>query len=237
MRAPALLASGDRLSQAEFHRRYLQYPDDIKFELIDGTVYLAPPTRLRHGKCASMLGAILGLYEMQTPGVEAALNATLILGPESEPQPDLVLRVLPRYGGRTWTDELFLAGPPELVMEIAYNAVAIDLHDKKDDYERCGVEEYVVVCLEEGRVLWFDLPGRETRKVPADGILCSTMFPGLRIDTESLFRGEMKRPFDVLKEGLSSLEHARFARRLEKATHPRKATRKTRPTLSKRRSG
>lgn len=38
LRAPALLASGDRMSQPEFHRRYEQYPDDVRFELINGIV-------------------------------------------------------------------------------------------------------------------------------------------------------------------------------------------------------
>ena len=32
------LCSGDRLSQAEFHRRYAAYPKHIKFELVQGVV-------------------------------------------------------------------------------------------------------------------------------------------------------------------------------------------------------
>ena len=32
------LQHGDHMTQAEFHRRYEAYPEDMKFELIGGTV-------------------------------------------------------------------------------------------------------------------------------------------------------------------------------------------------------
>ena len=37
-----LLCNGDRLTQPEFHRRYLTYPDDAHFELIGGIVQRSP---------------------------------------------------------------------------------------------------------------------------------------------------------------------------------------------------
>lgn len=39
------LESGDRLTRAEFHRRYEARPDIRRAELIDGVVYVASPTR------------------------------------------------------------------------------------------------------------------------------------------------------------------------------------------------
>lgn len=208
---------GDHLSQPEFHRRYEQYPEHIKFELVNGTVYMASPQRRPHGTYEVRLSTLLGLYEMETPGVEAVHNTTVILGDESEPQPDLLLRVLPEFGGATETEDEYVHGGPELIIEVAHSSVAIDLHQKKDDYERYGVAEYVVVCLEEHRVCWFDLAGGRARKIPADGILRSKQFPGLWIDTQALFRGDSKRLAQVLYEGLASPEHARFVRRLEAA--------------------
>ena len=165
----------------------------------------------------SPLGATLGLYEMETPGVEALLRPTVILGKQSEPQPDLVLYVLPEHGGRTRPNDEFLAGPPELFIEIARNIMAIDFHEKKDDYERNHIAEYIIVCLEEEQTYWFDLASGRTRKIPPDGILRSKRFPGLWIDTQALFRGDSKRMVHVLHDGLASPEHARFVRRLEKA--------------------
>lgn len=217
LHAPALLASGDRMSQAEFHHRYKQYPESIKFELINGTVYMASPQRLPHGKYTSRLASVLSLYEMQTPGVETSVDSTVILGGKSEPGPDLVLRILPEYGGRTRTADLYLTGPPELVVEIAHSTVAIDLHEKKSDYEQCQIGEYVVICVEEQQVHWFDFVSRRTKKLPADGILRSRMFPGLWIDCPALFAYDTLRLVQILNKGVASPEHARFVKRLARA--------------------
>src|SRR5436190_21882841 len=95
------LNNGDRLTQKEFHRRYERLRDDIRAELIGGMVYMASPLRVPHAKFALRLAAVLDAYETATPGAEAGSDATVILGPDSEPQPDLYLRLLPEYGGRT----------------------------------------------------------------------------------------------------------------------------------------
>src|SRR5262245_3419587 len=94
---PALppLRDGERLSQPEFHRRYEQYPEDVKFELIGGVVHMASPMRGPHGEHHIELSLVFGLYKAATPGVRAADNITTILGEKSEPQPDLLLRILP----------------------------------------------------------------------------------------------------------------------------------------------
>src|SRR5437588_9739002 len=87
-----LLVNGDRMTQAEFHRRYEAYDEDVKFELVGGIVYLASPVRLIHSDYDGEIGYLLGTYRRATPGVEVLHNATTILGEESEPQPDLGLR-------------------------------------------------------------------------------------------------------------------------------------------------
>src|SRR5436305_2942591 len=95
------LHNGDQMTQAEFHRRYEAYPEDVKFELIGGTVYMAPPIRRSHARRHVQFAALLERYESRTPGVEALDNATTILGEDSETQPDLALRVLSEYGGQS----------------------------------------------------------------------------------------------------------------------------------------
>ena len=64
-----LLCNGDRLTQPEFHRRYLTYPDDAHFELIGGIVYVPSPQRMPHSDYDGELGFIYGLYRRSTPGV------------------------------------------------------------------------------------------------------------------------------------------------------------------------
>ena len=111
-----LLHNGDHLAQPEFHRRYEVYPEDVKFELVGGIVYMASPLRRSHGRRHSQLGSILQRYSEETQGVETLDNVTTILGEESEPQPDLALCILSEYGGQSReTADDYVEGPPELV--------------------------------------------------------------------------------------------------------------------------
>jgi len=134
-KAVPLLANGDRMSQAEFHRRYEAYPGTERFELIGGTVFMGSPLRYPHGTYHETLGLVLGLYKAGTPGVEAADNVTTMLGEETETQPDLALRIVAECGGQSRiNDEEYLEGSPELIAEVAYSSRAIDMNQKRQDY-------------------------------------------------------------------------------------------------------
>jgi len=99
--AEPLLEPGDRLSRAEFERRYDRMPHLKKAELIEGTVYMPSPVRLKtHAEPHNQLGTWLGTYVSETPGVEAGDNSTVRLDLDNEPQPDLVLIKLPVKGGQ-----------------------------------------------------------------------------------------------------------------------------------------
>ncbi len=66
------LEPGDRLTRAEFERRYAAMPLVKKAELIEGVVYMPSPVRVqRHGHPHLHLGTWLGVYESGTPGVLA----------------------------------------------------------------------------------------------------------------------------------------------------------------------
>ena len=51
--------------------------------------------------------------------------------------------------------EGYLNGAPELVGEISHASEATDLRDKKKDYEKAGVKEYIVIALKTNQVHWF----------------------------------------------------------------------------------
>src|SRR5437773_8202292 len=89
-RAPAptepLLEAGDRLTRDEFERRYERMPHVKKAELIEGTVYMPSPVRVKqHALPHSHLGGWLALYAAETPGVESADNSTVRLDLDNEP--------------------------------------------------------------------------------------------------------------------------------------------------------
>ncbi len=210
-----LLVNGEHMKQAEFHRRYEAYPKNVKIELIGGVVYMASPLRWPHGHFHPKLSFALELYSTQTPGVEVGDNATVILSEEGEPQPDLTMRLLPEYGGQSRLNEdQYVEGAPELLAEIAHSTRAIALHQKRDEYQRAGVVEYMVLCIEERELRWFHFPSGEMLTPNRRGVCRSRVFPGLWLDVPALLERDTKRLAAVVRRGLASREHAAFVRRL-----------------------
>jgi Uma2 family endonuclease len=211
------LHNGDRMGREEFHRLYEQTPPDFKAELIGGTVFVASPLTTDHGTPHALLGTLFGTYSLHTPGVEVCDNTTVRLGEESEPQPDLCLRILPEYGGQSGTTpDRYVQGAPELVAEVALSRRSLDLHGKRDDYARHGVREYLVLSLRERRLRWFDLRANEELNPGPDGVVRVRTFPGLWIDVAALLARD-PRMLAVLQQGLATPEHADFVRRLAAA--------------------
>jgi Uma2 family endonuclease len=109
-------------------------------------------------------------------------------------------------------------GPPELIVEVASSSESIDLNAKRrDDYERAGVLEYVVVVIRQRTVRWFALQDGQyqERQADADGVLQSTVFPGLWLHQTALLQLEGAQVLETLRRGLGSPEHAAFAQQLQ----------------------
>lgn len=212
------LQTGMRINRERFHTLYEQTPEDFRAELIGGVVYVRGRVRVAHGHMCVVLGSVIHSYGVDTPGVEALLHVTLLLGDDSEPEPDILLRVLPEFGGQCQnTADDYVAGPPELIAEIAYCEGDIDLQAKHHDYSRYGVREYVVVTLEEKKIRWFDLPADRELEPDADGILRVRSFPGLWINCPALFQGDAEQLKTTLDSGLATPEHAAFIQQLSAA--------------------
>lgn len=210
------LRDGQRLSQAEFHRRYLAYPKHIKFELIGGVVHMPSPMRVPHGLYTAKLCLILGLYEAATPGVVVADGITAILGDDSEPQPDLLLWILPEYGGASRRNvDQYLEGSPELVAEVSHSTQAIDLGAKREDYRAGVVREYLVICLDPLAIRWFDFAAGDEIQPTKAGLYKSRFFPGLWIDGRALLALDSPKLIAAAQKGVASREHARFVYQLQ----------------------
>jgi Uma2 family endonuclease len=202
------LESGDRLSRDEFERRYTAMPHIKKAELIEGIVYMASPLRFNsHGKPHGQLITWLGVYQVSTPGVELGDNVTVRLDLDNEPQPDVVLLIDERLGGQARiSDDDYVEGAPELVVEVAASSAANDLHDKKKAYRRHGVQEYIVWQILENKLNCFSLQNSEyvSLEPDTDGIIKSRVFPGLWLDLHALRAGEMTKVLAVVQQGFHS---------------------------------
>jgi Uma2 family endonuclease len=209
------LESGDRLTRAEFERRYEATPEHLKAELIEGVVYVASPVRVFHGNPHFNLITWLGTYSIATPGVSGSDNATTRLDLDNEPQPDALLRI--DVGGTsTISEDGYIEGAPELIAEIATSSVAIDLGTKRNAYRRNGVKEYLVWQTFENQLSWFRLQAEEFVSVDpdAEGIIRSSAFPGLWLSVPALLEGRMLEVMTVLQSGLTHPTHQAFVETL-----------------------
>jgi Uma2 family endonuclease len=212
------LENGDRLTRAEFERRYAAMPHLRKAELIEGVVYVPAALRFKsHAQPHSNLMGWLWTYQIVTPGVELGDTPTVQLDADNEPQPDAVLLISEQAGGQSRiTAEDYVDGAPELVAEVAASSAAYDLYDKKRVYQRNGVQEYIVWQVFEQKIDWFVLEeGRYVSLQPdVEGTIRSRMFPGLWLAAPALVQGNMAEVLRVLQAGLQTSEHREFVRRL-----------------------
>lgn len=190
---PVTLESGDRLTRAEFHRRYCAREEIKHAELVEGVVYVGSPVRADlHAEPHGWVVAWLGGYLAKHPGPRLLDNATVILDDDNEVQPDAALwREEP--GGPRLTEDHYIAGPPQLVVEVAASSASYDLHDKMRAYRRNRVREYVVWRVLDEAIDWFRLSEGDYVRIAPDerGIIDSTIFPGLRLHVPKMLAGDL----------------------------------------------
>lgn len=218
------LESGDRLSRAEFERRYEAMPHLKKAELIEGVVYVASPVRTDvHAEPHAWIVGWLSLYAAASPGVRLADNATLRLDLDNIVQPDALLRLDAGAGGRARpTEDGYLEGPPELVVEVAASSASIDRNTKLHVYRRNGVPEYLVWQVLDRRIEWFALQEGEYAPLKPDrqGTLHSVIFPGLQLATEPLLNSDLATVLARQQAVLGTPEHRAFLERLAANRQP-----------------
>ncbi len=208
------LENGDRLTLPEFERRYEAMPMVKKAELIEGVVYMPSRVRFRqHGRPHAQVDGWVMTYVVATPGLVAASNSSVRLDLDNEVQPDVLLLIDPDRGGQARiSEDDFVEGAPELVVEVAASSVSIELHKKLHVYRRSGVLEYVVWRVLDRKLDWFVLRESEFIRLDPDskGRYCSQTFPGLWLDARPLVEGDLGKVLDVVRQGLATPEHAQF---------------------------
>ena len=139
---------------------------------------------------SSWVGSSLTRSKLQS--LDIGDNTTVVLDDDNEVQPDAALW---RYepGGPRITDDGYLEGPPQLVVEVAASSASYDLHEKMRAYQRNGVQEYIVWRVLDDAIDWFRLVGAEYARVEPDaaGLIESSVFPGLRLNVKKMLAGDM----------------------------------------------
>ncbi|GBF79064.1 hypothetical protein AsFPU1_0456 [Aphanothece sacrum FPU1] len=124
---------------------------------------------------------------------------------------DALLRI--EKGGQSIiSEDDYVEGAPELIVEIAASKVSIDLNDKMKAYRRNQVQEYLVWRVYDNEFDWFRLREGKYIKLEPDenGVIKSEIYSGLWLDINALLIGNLARVLEVLQQGLATKEHQEF---------------------------
>jgi hypothetical protein len=209
------LETGDNLTPDEFLRIWDQLPHIKRAELIGGVVYMPAALGTDHGGDNFNVTTWLGVYRAATPGCVGGNDVTCIFLADC-PQPDVNLRVVTEFGGKSWIEDQRICGSPELLVEVCNTTESMDLHQKFELYKEARVQEYLVVIVKKKQIRWHRLVKGDYRLIAsdADGIYGSVVFPGLWLDSKALFKDDLAKVLATLQTGIDSDEHQRFVAKL-----------------------
>ncbi|MCP4362773.1 MAG: Uma2 family endonuclease [Chloroflexi bacterium] len=202
------LESGDRLARQEFERRYKTMPRINKAELIEGVVIIPSSVHFySHSQPHAHIIGWLAVYSAATPGTSLGDNATVCLDTDNEVQPDALLRLDEKKNGQSRiSEDDYIEGAPELIVEIAASSASYDLYEKKDIYRRNGVQEYIVWQIYDGRVVWHYLDKGIYKELLTDenGIIRSQIFSGLWLNVNALLTEDLAAVLATVQTDLAN---------------------------------
>ena len=125
------------------YQDYLEWPDDERWEIIDGEPYdMSPAPQIRHQRISRRISEILYENRRQLSACEYFSAPTDIVFDEyNVVQPDIFI-----VCDKKKITEDNIQGAPDLIMEITSPSTELrDRRAKLKLYERFGVKEYIIV--------------------------------------------------------------------------------------------
>jgi Uma2 family endonuclease len=184
---PPELLRRHRLTVDEYHRMTGSgvLPEDARVELIEGEVVDMAPMRSRH---ASVVARLMAAFSSQVAGQALVwCQLPLRLGPQSEPEPDLML-LAPR-------EDFYAGAHPAaadvlLLVEVSDTTARYDRSVKLPLYARHGVREVWIIDLDNGLLRTCRAPlgdiYTEVVETARPGLLSPQALPGVSIDASKL---------------------------------------------------
>jgi len=178
---------GMRLSREEFAEA--QYDEPWRYERVNGRLIVMAPAGPDHQKPNNRIRSFLGAYELAHPEiVDYVFSEAWICAPdETDRIADIGVFLMVSHEKATDPDRV-----PELVFETVSGGGEDrkrDYVDKRAEYQRIGVKEYVIVDRFERRLTVFQRSrGRLAKKTelgPSD-VYSSPLLPGLKIPLKSI---------------------------------------------------
>jgi Uma2 family endonuclease len=176
---------------------YLKWPDDERWELIEGIAYdMSPaPTRI-HQKLSLRIERVISdfLEGGRCELYHAPFDVRFPDGNEKDEeigtvvQPDIVV-----VCGQSKLDDAGCRGAPDLIIEILSESTAAkDMNEKLFLYEKHGVKEYWIVNYWDKTITTRHLAKNGKYSKPtllaSDDLICSKVLKGLEISVNNIFK-------------------------------------------------
>ena len=163
--------------------------DGFDYELVNGVVVMSPSPTPKHQHVALEIATQLKNYLRKHPVGVVFVETDVHLG-KSPGGDDLVYRpdVLFIEAARVADLGERIVGPPAVVVEIvSAGSRRFDNETKKEDYERCGVQEFWLIDPERSQMVFYRLDADRYVESPATGdAFASTVITGFRLDLARL---------------------------------------------------
>jgi len=176
------------------YQDYLTWPDDERWELIEGIPYnMTPAPTLRHQRIIGRFHTMIDIALEGKSCVPFTAPADVVFSESDVVQPDLFV-----VCDRSKTTGANLQGAPDLVIEaLSPSTTKKDQREKKQLYERYGVREYIIVDPEGQFVNRFFLgeDGQYDRGeiLDANETLVLKSLPDVEIALSNVFETEPKQ--------------------------------------------
>ncbi len=175
---------------------YLKWPDEERWEIIDGVPYdMSPAPSAKHQTISMRLSGILWSFFRDKKCQVFAAPFDVRLPRKDEKDEDIQNVVQPDLSiicDQNKLDERGCQGTPTVVIEIISPSTAKkELNEKFNLYERSGIPAYWVVFPEFDVIVVYSLDEegkyQKTGYYAANEVLTSELFPGLEIKLEEVF--------------------------------------------------
>lgn len=168
---------------------YLQLPEDKRYEILDGELYVVPAPNIRHQEISIRLSTILFQHvRRQKIGRVLEAPCDVVLSEENVVQPDILFVRKERVD---IIGEMNIRGAPDVVIEILSPATrAKDLETKKKIYHGFGVQEYWIVDLDAATaevLIWSESGYVSTGVYGKSQHLSSPLLPELNLPLDEVF--------------------------------------------------
>ena len=170
------------------YQDYLQLPEDKRYEIIDGDLFMVPsPNESHQHILVNILQVLVNHVRKNKLGAVYCAPFDILFSEEDIVQPDVIF--VSNENKKVITKDN-IKGSPDLLVEILSPSTSRrDIGIKKKLYARHGVREYWIVDPERETVDVFRLKGREFegKRYGVQDYLSSSVIKDLTIEVKGIF--------------------------------------------------